>query len=289
MDGKQEIHPEYDGRQLSVTHISCSPDGDMVVSSHDDKIYILNSEGAVKTQLTTPEIHTKKQIGSVRSVCLSPQGYIVIVDYTSHAKVFTPKGQYIQCLDTVALNEVSSPPWVRCGAIDLQDNLVVGDSLENCINVTARTFPEGKLVRRIKCKQQDTIGRHPSMVVNSHNQILVHSYLPGSVYTHVVAIDYTGNVVFSFTPQIDTNDTDRVWPGGIACDENDNIYVAMTAPSNGGHVHAYSPRGGFQTCISDGLYKPSDLSVTPDGKILVADFQSIVVLNYPNTSLSEYD
>ena len=131
------------------------------------------------------------------------------------------------------------------------------------------------VLRKVKCK----IGTYSNMVVNSRNQILLHVLPSSSVYSKIVAIDYSGNEVFSFTPWIDEDVTRKgVWSGGIVCDDEDYIYIAMCVAGreNTGHIHKYSPTGGFLQCIAQGLYWPFDLSFSPDGSLMIANANSVL-------------
>ncbi|XP_072014845.1 uncharacterized protein [Amphiura filiformis] len=272
---EREYHPEHQGKELGCHCITCCPNGDMVMSCNDE-LYLLDGDGKCKMQLISTETDSDRKIGKyICNICVSPLGYICVVSYSCRfVHVFTTEGKYIQCF-TPDYN--TSLEW-KYLAIDTKGQLLVGDWETNMI--TIHTCPDGRVVNKIKC----SIGYNGSMVVNSKNQILIHYHPAGSVYSKVVAIDYSGNEVFSFTPKVDEDvNGGGVVSHGIVCDDNDNIYVAMMISAlvyDTGHIHRYSPTGAFIQCIVRGLYSPLDLSMTPDGSLVVANDKSIEVIHF---------
>ncbi|XP_072024596.1 uncharacterized protein [Amphiura filiformis] len=272
---ESEILPEHQGKQLVCHRIACCPNGDMVTSD-SEKLYLLDGDGKCKMQLMSTETDSDRQICQVCNICVSPLGYIFVVSVSCRfVHVFTAEGKYLHCFTSDDDSDTSSK-W-KCLAIDREGHLLVGDRERGII--TINTCPDGRIVNRIKC----STGYNTSMVVNSKNQILIHYHASGSMYSKVVAIDYTGNELFSFTPKIDEDVTGReVVSCGIVCDDNDNIYVAMLVGiqympvkgvglPNTGHIHIYSPTGAFLQCIARGLYCPWDWSVAHSGSLVVAN------------------
>ncbi|XP_072021685.1 uncharacterized protein [Amphiura filiformis] len=259
---EREIHPEHQGKELGCYRIACCPNGDMVVSCTDE-LYLLDGDGKCKMQLRS----TDMPIGHVCNICVSPLGYIFVASVSCRfVHVFTTEGKYLRCFTP---DSNTSPKW-KCLAIDRKGQLLVGDRERDII--TIHTCPDGTVVNKIKC----SLGYGSGMVVNSKNQILIHSH--PSDYSKVVATDYSGNEVFSFTPKIVQDMTGRQSVShGILCDHNDNIYVAMSrCEYNTGHIHAYSPKGEFLQCLTTRLYSPLDLSMTPGGSLVVANETSIL-------------
>ena len=83
-------------------------------------------------------------------------------------------------------------------------------------------------------------------------------------------------------PIVDENVTNRwVLPQGIVCDAYDNIYVAMRllGENNTGHIHKYSSTGEFLGCIVKGLYSLQDMEITTDGSLIVANWNSILIIS----------
>ncbi|XP_072023208.1 uncharacterized protein [Amphiura filiformis] len=258
--------------------IACSPhNGDLVTYGYrNKKIDIHDSDGKYKMSFTPTEQDSNKPI-CVIDICVSPQGDILVVgDESKFIHVFDKQGKYLHCFKTLTKGEdENTDVRLECIAIDREGNVLVGDRKRD--SITIHTYPDGRVVKKIKC----SIGYNPRMVVNSKNQILIHSRPSGSMYRRrVVAIDNSGNEVFSFTPKIDEDVTGRkVWPRGIVCDDEDNIYVAMMVLDvvYTGHIHAYSPTGTFLQCIAKGLYYPRNLSMTPDGSLVLANCTTIQI------------
>ncbi|XP_072018959.1 mitogen-activated protein kinase kinase kinase 7-like [Amphiura filiformis] len=275
---KREYHPEHQGKQLGCCHTACCPNGDMVMASWE-KLYLIDGDGKCKMPLISTETDADRNINCVYNISVSPLGYIFVVSYSCrYVHVFTVEGKYLHCFTPDGDSNTSFK--TKCLAIDREGRLLVGDREMNTI--TIHTCQDGKMVNKINCSK---IGKNASMIVNSKNQILIHSnpVYNTARYSTVVAIDYSDNEVFSFTPKIDEDVSGRhVRPCGIVCDDNDNIYVAMLIDVQGvvvfdtGHIHKYSPTGEFLQCIARGLFHPCDLSMTPDGSLLVANEKSIL-------------
>ncbi|XP_072045000.1 uncharacterized protein [Amphiura filiformis] len=277
----REIHPEHEGKQLGCDHIACCPNGDMVMS-YLNQLYLLDGDGKCKMELMSTETDSSKHIGRVYNICVSPTGYVFVVsEFCRFIHVFSAEGQYLHCF-TPDEDPNTSSKW-KCLAIYKEGRLLVSDRERGYI--TIHRCPDGRVLNKIKC----SIGYRPSTVVNSKNQILIHCLPPGSEYSKVVAIDDSGNEVFSFIPKIDEDMAGgHVVPLGIVCDEKDYIYVAMlrvaksATVDNTGHIHRYSPTGTFLQSIARGLYNPSDLSIAPDGSLVVADETSILKYTLKN-------
>ena len=266
------LEREIKGLPVDAWYIACCPNGDMVVAGSND-VFILDSNGKSIANLKSTENEPAKHMNSIRVVFVSPLGFILIA-VSEGVWVFDLRGKYLHCFDTLTPDDdPNTALHLSCIAVDKEGQVLVGDGWRDII--TIHTCPDGKVVRKITC----TIGNYSSMVVNSKNQILLHSSQSDSVYSKVVAIDYSGNEVFSFTPKKDEDVAgEKVWPCGIVCDEKDNVYIAMStsASHNTGHIHKYSPTGAFLQCISRGLYKPYDLSFSSDGSLMVANIKSIL-------------
>ena len=71
---------------------------------------------------------------------------------------------------------------------------------------------------------------------------------------------------------------------GIACDSNDDVYIAVKkvdesdgkAYVNTGHIHQYDSNGVFTRCIIRDLYFPRGLAMSND-KLFIANDTSILV------------
>ena len=270
--GEWSLKREIEGLTVQATSIVCCTNGDMVVAGTDD-VSIVDSNGKYKTKLKSTDTEPNKQIGCIRGVAVSPLGYILIIGEKG-LWVFDLQCKYLHCFNTLTPDD---DPKInvdlKCIAVDREGQVLAGDRGREII--TVHTCPDGKMVRKVKC----TIGYNTSMVVNSKNQILLHFSTSGSVHSTVVAIDYSGNEVFSFAPKIDEAVTGRkIWSGGIVCDTADNIYIVICVIGrpDTGHIHKYTPTGAFLQCIAQGLYKPYDLSISNDDTLMIAKRNSIL-------------
>ena len=270
---KREIRPQYQGEPVKAGRIVCCPNGDMVIATWNDQVYLLGWDGRCKVKLTSPEADEQKQKSVVRGIAVST-GYILVLDKTKFIKVFQQDSSYYGCFSNGYENKHI--------AVNRDRHVLLGDP-DNKI-MTFHTCPDGQLIKTIK---YDTgpVSWHGSIVVNSKNQILHHFTPRDSVYSKVIASDDSGQEVFAFTPTIDEDMAGAyVWPSGIVCDTHDNIYVAMCVWKNyiqtdTGHVHKYSPTGAFLGCLAKGLHCPCDLSITHDDtSLVVANSRSILIL-----------
>ncbi|XP_072037249.1 mitogen-activated protein kinase kinase kinase 9-like [Amphiura filiformis] len=259
---------------MKAKRIACCPNGDIVIGA-ESEVYILGGSGNRETRVTasvTPRIW---------SIAVSPQGHILTVDGTRKAKVFDERWTFSHDISTLMGDEdPRSQVEPTCMTVDKEGRILVGDFWKDIL--TVHSFPDGEVMIKIKCRIHSI---HSTIAVNSRSQILQHFRSHGSVYSQVAAIDYLGHEVFSFTPKIDEDLSigNNVRPRGIVCDEYDNIYTIMKASKgfksfeNTGHLHKYSPTGGFLGCLAKGLYKPSGLAITTDGSALkIADHNSIL-------------
>ncbi len=226
------------------------------------QLYIIGPNGQLKMQLIVPEGDKNKRIGTVWSTAVSSQGHVLVADDTRYVKIFDSTGKYLHSLNTSSSDI----------AIDKKGHILVGDMIYTC--------PDGKLINTLNCYGE----RH--MAVNSRNQILFNYFATNSAYDKVVVIDYSGREVFTFIPSIDEDvDGNLVIIRGIKCDVEDNIYLAMSVRRNyevivgTGHIHRYTPTGKFVRCIAAGLGNPSDIAMSFDGSLVVANYDSILVYN----------
>ena len=259
----------------------------MVIGTYKS-LHIIDSKGKWKSMLTVPdEADPEKQLGDIWDIAVSSEGYILVLDSTKYVKkyvkVFTNEGKYHSCFSTLTANDdPGTRVSLRFITIDKEGRVLVGDRFRGII--TLHSCPDGEIVNTMKYEWNPTY--KGSISVNSKEQILHHFTPTGELGSRVEAIDYTGDEVFSFLPQIEKNITDRkVCPGGIVCDTHDNIYVAMcsTLKDRTGHVHKHSLTGEFMECIVDGLHHPLGLSITTDNSSLVIANDNSVLVYSLNT------
>ena len=272
-------------KPVRARKVALHPNGDMVVTRQtENRLFLLDGDGKYKMELVSPDSVEGNNANNryIKGVSISPQGH-VYVGYTSenrNIQVFNENAAFIHSFST--LKEGENPSRVFCPAnptYDVNANiLLVGNPNQGVI--TTHTCPGGEIVGQItfkgKCRYQTM-----KMVVNTKKQILYHYCPKEEVQSKVVATDYSGKEVFTFTPRLDEDVSDTwVYPGGIVCDAYDNIIIAMYpyTTKNKGHIHKYSPTGAFLECIAKGLYKPYDLSMSHDGSTMaVANMFSVLL------------
>ncbi|XP_072043239.1 uncharacterized protein [Amphiura filiformis] len=267
------------GQPVMARRIALHPNGNMVVS-YMKQVHLLDGDGKYKMSLTSPET-AGPWSDYIIAVCISPQGNVYIIQRHSHiVRVFSESGTYLHSFSILTEGaDPSTAVYPLCAVIDRDGNLLVSDSERGVITIHA--CPGGEITSHIKLKVQDTTYVMKG-IVNSKKQILWYCTPIGSVYSKVVAIDYSGNELYSFTPKIEEDpDEACVYPGGMVCDSYDNVFIALHVwdRANTGHIHKYSSTdGAFLECTDKRLYRPCDLSMTLDGSsIAVANLTSILI------------
>ena len=209
-----------------------------------------------------------------KSLLISKEGHVIQVQINRVA-VFDRNLKQIQEFAVQPPDKNTNEVHLRSGAIDKKGNLLLYDRG----SVTVHELPSGKLVNTLGLKQ--SIGSDSSlfMTENHEDHILFHHFSSSRlVYSQVVVVDQEGNEVFSFSPQIDEDITNKwVWPEGIACDAYGNIYVGMRVLGDGatGHIHKYGPTGAFIGCLIKGLHQLSGLAIASNGSLLITGMDSI--------------
>ena len=162
---------------------------------------------------------------------------------------------------------------------------MIGKTTHCCMNlhdryrVTIHNLPPSKLVNTQGLKL--TIGSSSSVFMTRNHEIHIlfhHFYSSRLVYSQVVAVDQEGDEVFSSSPRIDENITNKwAWAEGVACDAYGNMYVGMRVLGDGAarHIHKYDSTGAFIGCLIKGLNKLSGLGIAPNGSLVITDLDSI--------------
>ncbi|XP_072043654.1 uncharacterized protein [Amphiura filiformis] len=280
---------------FTAERVQCCPNGNMLVGDAN-QLYMLNSDGKYMIQLTSPEAEKDKQIGIVQDIAVSLQGYIVVIcRFSRFVHVFNSDGTHLHCFSILATEEDHNAEVnPRCVAIDREGNVLVGDVKRKLI--TIHTCPEGKLVKRIQCC---IAGLQVGMTINSKNQIVYSCSCesPSLICKVVHVIDNSGNNILTFKPKIDEMSGDETDAGCIliihvACDSKDSIYVAMciidrqdSPVPNTGHLHQYNPTYAYMRCIDKGIEEPWDLAIAPDGSLIIANDNSLLIYELDKRSL----
>ncbi len=261
---------------MEASCIAFHTNGDIVVA-YGQQPHLLDSDGNHKRSLNIPDT-AKKWTHFITSVSISPQGHVYIAECHSYLiRVFSESGAYLHNFSTLRKGDPSTPANPIGTIIDREGNLLVIDRIHG---ITIHTCPSGEIIGHIQYKVYARYVRI-GCAVNSKNQILLHYTPKDTKYSRVVAIDYSGNELYSFTPKIDQDvSKDCVYGCGIVCDSNDNVIIVSRVfpTSHTGHIHMYSPTGTFIKCIAKGLYFPRNLSITQDGSsIAVANENSVLI------------
>ncbi len=259
----------------------------------DRKVDILDMDGKYRASLNSPDIGGRVWPDSIWSIAISPQGHVYIVQRKCPLiRVFNESGKYLESFTILAESEnPNTNVYPTDTDIDTDGNLLVVELVRGVI--TVHTCPGGKISSQIKLpKVRRNNFLNIMVTVNSKKHILLHYSPHISECSRVVAMDYSGNELYHFTPMID-EDVSKGWlcPGDMVCDSDDNVFIALLveersntgksiAKLNTGHIHKYSPTGVFLQCIDRGLHWPIGLTMAPDGSsIAVANVATILTYN----------
>ncbi len=277
-------------QSLTPHTIAYCPNNNMVISYWEpgQKVFLYGPDGKYKMQLVSDDEDEEKQSGFVMSMAVSSLGYIIIISlYDKDVRVFDIDGTYVTCFSVLAPDEDQSMQvHPKCVAVDQNGCVLIGDRVRKLI--TIHECPDGTLLRRVQC--QDFEDR---LTVNCNDQILYScKSMANSKYDKIVATDYSGKEVFTFTPCIPTaydgtidpeTESRRVVVEGIVCDSHNMIYVIMQVCDrydrvpNTGHLHQYSPIGEFIRCIQSDIDDPNDLAIANEDELIVTNHEAILV------------
>ena len=265
---------DEDGTPFLVQQVVCCPNGDIVAVENGiahatypfSQICVLDRASGKTTRR-----QFQKQ---TNTVTISKEGHIVQV-CRRVVNILDKNLDHIRQFSVPSVENTNVRYKVLCASVDWNDRIVFYDKGQR---VWVHSFSTGQLIKSFQMERQILTNSSQSMALNNNNQILVHVYPQGNIYSTVIAIDYTGKEVFTFTPTIDEDLKNRwVWAQGIVCDEYNNIYVGLRVmgTDNSGHIHKYSPTGRFIACIVRGLYMIKKLDIATDGSLVVADWRAI--------------
>ena len=281
----KEIHPTHQGKAIRADVVACCPNGDLVIADVS-KLYLLKRSCSDSTTITVPAlVDQEKQLGYVSGIAVSQQGHIIVVDNTRFVKLFNSKGRFNHCFSTETVEDAPSRHGIElsCVTIDKEDHILVGDRWRGI--VTVHKCPSGDVLKRVACSL--VLSCYNSIVVNSNLQIMCH-FQSNDVCHRIVTIDYSGPgqsaAVSLKMPEGMT--ILGVWQRGIACDRDDNLYMAMKVAQGAdviNTVHKYSPTGEFLGAITDKIYFPYNLALSSDGKsLIVANDKSVLIYSLKN-------
>ena len=273
---------------MKATRIAYHPNGDLVVAEYPH-LYLLDGDGQIKITTTVRSFNTRKANSpEVTALAISPQGQVYIAQSDSPLiSVLSETGTYLQCFSTLPANDYDTNESRIVETItDMDGNLLVVSGKGPHV-ITIHTCPSGEITNCIKLTENPKYGMLRG-TVNSKKQILLYHRTANRENMKVVALDYSGNELYSFTSDVDKklDEGNRsVCLGGIACDSYDNVFLSCYITKGfgdhtqeQGYILKYSPTGEFLACIDTGHNKPHDLSIAPDSTLIAvaAPFSSII-------------
>ncbi|XP_072049762.1 uncharacterized protein [Amphiura filiformis] len=246
---------QAEGEFVSITGIAVCNNSDVVVADHSARrASIFSHVGKFKCTLHPPDDKPEARVIAPYGVTATTQGQIAIVDSESeYVKLFDENGTYLRMFSV--LSDMNQTTKVQSCSISVASDgaILVGSARM----VTVHDADDGGLINTINLNINPYY-----MAVNNKQQIFVSDY----IFKKVHAVNYAGDVMFSL--ESFTVDGYPGMPRGLACDEDNNVYIIVMRfdPSNShgymstGHIHQYSRWGRFRRCIITNIYGPNGIT-----------------------------
>ncbi|XP_071787384.1 E3 ubiquitin-protein ligase TRIM33-like [Asterias amurensis] len=245
IDGAWDIDASVPGDEMAVADCGNS------------RVVIYDSKGHQKETIDIPQ--------SPLAVAAF-QNQLVIVDQTNSVKMYNRNGNKMFEFHTVPHSEMGKTSVDLRSVAVIKDTIMVGDLKRSVI--TKHRSSDGSLIDTVSVQTEPHF-----LAIDSKDRVVV----SGGNRQQVDIVDITGTTLFSINPKI--NSQPVRYCRGVCC-YSSAIYIAVSNGAGTGHIHQYDTRGRFLSCIAQGLYIPSGISLTSDGQQLaVADWNSVKIYN----------
>ena len=260
--------------------------GDIAVIEHVlERVYLFGKDGVYKqTIASSKDEHREAKLKYPTDVVFTPLGHIAVSDQTRYVKIFNMDGELVQRFN---IKGEDGDPDVKPKAYSLdvfEQQILVGDNRRKCIVVFKEEADKSEWIRKVNLN----IEPHflATNIANGIKQAIVCDWKVGEVNAVDLSIEHNeDNLLF----KLDTFmiDDKPALPKGVACDDDHNIYIAISRTDDTekknvyydtGEVHKYSCDGKFQECIRKGLLHPRGLT-WHNGSLYIANTHSVVVQN----------
>ena len=193
---------------------------------------------------------------------------LVVVDDTQHVKMVKRDGTTALMFTTREadpavggeVNEI-----VVCGvAVKKNGNIIVGDITRKVL--TEHSPTDGALLHTMPVQTKPWF-----LAVDCCTDRFVISDYESSL---VIVTNSKGVTLFTIKPIIDGLPVKSC--RGTCCDAS-GIYIAVynNVPVITSHIHHYDRDGGFLSCLAKGLYYPQGMAFMSDGRLAVADHNTV--------------
>ena len=233
------------------------------------RVYLFDKDGGYKFTLQSHKTDTIAKLLLPEDVAETTEGHLAVVDQTQYVKLFQPDGRFLKSFSTLCPDddpdEKVTPTRVT---VTPQGEVVVGDRHRRL--VTIHTEADNWVPKKVAAPIRPWY-----LSSNSQGHILMSDDWERTV----VSMNQQGVILFMIEDFI--VDGENGEPYGMACDENDDVYIAVMKVSKNnqsrqgsGHIHQYDNKGNFLRCIAKYLRHPYGITMS-NGSLYVANKKSV--------------
>ncbi|XP_022099064.1 E3 ubiquitin-protein ligase TRIM56-like [Acanthaster planci] len=242
--------------------VAASLDSHAVVADWgNDRVQVFDEKRQFVCVLNSTN-HEEGKLSMPHDVACLLDGRFVVIDKSNYAKIYCPKGNFLDRFLTLSEDDTPmSAVELSCVTVDRRSRILIGDCKRNLITVH---YVDGKMIKTIPA-----VG--PEHITTTSKDLLVVS-CPRKQKVRVM--NHDGRFIF----QIETYGAgEKLKPRGVACDDEDNIYVVHKERGGEKSVHVFDSNGEYVACVAKNLREPYDVDIAPGGRVIVSDDDALKI------------
>lgn len=270
--------------------VAVSPHGVIALVEHAlERVYLFDSDGSYQQTAATSEENPDNKHAKLlypTDATFTVEGHVAVSDQSKYVKVFRADGDFIHRFNIKGDEDpAESKPKAYSITSTTTGHIITGDIRRKLLAIHEEGDGKSLWIRNIQLEYQPHF--LAANVANGRYQILACDWRMGVVTAVDIERPEEEDDVL-FTLDSFSVDGKPGLPKGIACDDGNNIYIAVSRLDDSGdnknvftdtgHIHQYSPTGKFERCIFKGLYHPRGLAWN-NGSLFVANTRSVVIVN----------
>ncbi|XP_022093812.1 E3 ubiquitin-protein ligase TRIM71-like [Acanthaster planci] len=194
---------------------------------------------------------------------------LIVVDRSRTVKIFSNRKQEFRFQTALPVStNLDKPVDLQSLARTPAGNVLVGDASQNI--VTEHRAADGALL------VVTSVPVKPNYIaIDSRNRLVLSDWDQGQV---VIVDRGSGETVATINPSTDAG---KISCRGLCVDGSGVIFVAVVGSvEDTGHIHTYDGEGNFLGCIVQKLRNPYGIALTPEGRLAVADWDTLKMFNH---------
>ncbi|XP_038048746.1 E3 ubiquitin-protein ligase TRIM71-like [Patiria miniata] len=242
--------------------VAASLDSHAVVADWgNDRVQVFDDQRHFVCVLNSNNLESGK-LSMPHDVACLLDGRFVVVDKSSYAKIYDPNGIFLDRFSTLTESDTRlSAVELSCVTVDRRSRILIGDCKRNLITVH---YVDGKIIKTIPA-----VG--PEHIATTSKDLLVVS-CPRKQKVRVM--NHEGRFLF----QMETFGAgEKLKPRGVACDDEDNIYVVHKERGGEKSVHVFNNHGKYLACVAKNLREPYDVDIAPKGRVIISDDDTLKI------------